>query len=948
MADTTRPLGESEAFPIVALAWAKTVGLIEPNGTIGFLRAGNSLSELTNRQGARLNLGLTIGTDVQAYSSVLTKYAGGATPSDFALSMMTKTTPQEWAATMSVGTVTSVTASGGTTGLIFTGGSITTSGTVTLGGVLNVESGGTGTNSLPDLKNLLGIDQINNTADADKPISTAAAAAIASKFNAPTGTTDQYVRGDGSLAVLPLIPDNLGTVTSVGFSGGTTGLVVSGGPISTIGTFVLSGVLAVANGGTGVTSLQALKDNLALDQVNNTPDSGKPVSTAQQAALNRKVAIPSGAPDNITLPLPEANKPIGWNPTGSGLVNMDPPATEIPNADQIQAGAFTGTTIGEDKDVHEALQALETAVEAGGNGGVEPSQPVVDIFEYDGTTKTFDLSKNPGLLNNIQMAIGGVVQTPGDDFTWDGDLQITVVGEIYASEKIVVRYYESVVLADLSADQIVTTDGGSVQQALQAIEADLATKASTSPATISSPGLMSISDKIKATGVVYLPSLGAYGDGSHDDSDRIRDAQSELGVKGGVIDFGHGRNYVLADPPQVSQGVHWKGRGWPFKPRNYWDLRLISPTSITVPSDKTIYIQAGGSVTNMLAWMANISVPTTESAFYTELAKFSGMLFSLIGDDASVRNCLGIGFNKFAFADNVFRPVLTGNIFDCNSGIELTRIYDFRNVEVCGNLGQGFLNQYRPWPWATTRRPGKAFHVHDGADFIDLLNNKSYGYACGVHLKDVSSCNVSGKFDGPSLHDATAGSGTRGVWLQGNISNSKIDGVHVDGQDFGYVFDTDSHPVQMGINSVGHCTSNHILFGDNSCGDLGRMQLSGAPGTPLSFSSNVGYWSGEITSTADASSNNMCYLGGPNVNNKIRKLRRTQIGKNLIDPYGYTWTSTVAGLADYPNVRQGDRAIVTDSTTVTYGQTVSSSTVPGGGGNLTAFVAYLNGAWIVN
>lgn len=42
------------------------------------------------------------------------------------------------------GTVTSVDASGGTTGLTFTGGAITTSGTLTMSGILNVANGGTG------------------------------------------------------------------------------------------------------------------------------------------------------------------------------------------------------------------------------------------------------------------------------------------------------------------------------------------------------------------------------------------------------------------------------------------------------------------------------------------------------------------------------------------------------------------------------------------------------------------------------------------------------------------------------------------------------------------------------------------------------------------------------------------------------------------------------------
>jgi hypothetical protein len=45
-----------------------------------------------------------------------------------------------------------------------------------------------------------------------------------------------------------------GTVTSVALSGGSTGLTVSGSPITTSGTITLAGTLAVANGGTGSAS----------------------------------------------------------------------------------------------------------------------------------------------------------------------------------------------------------------------------------------------------------------------------------------------------------------------------------------------------------------------------------------------------------------------------------------------------------------------------------------------------------------------------------------------------------------------------------------------------------------------------------------------------------------------------------------------------------------------
>ena len=50
-------------------------------------------------------------------------------------------------------------------------------------------------------------------------------------------------------------PTGPGTVTSVDMSGGTSGLTFTGGPITTTGTFTAGGILNVANGGTGTTTL---------------------------------------------------------------------------------------------------------------------------------------------------------------------------------------------------------------------------------------------------------------------------------------------------------------------------------------------------------------------------------------------------------------------------------------------------------------------------------------------------------------------------------------------------------------------------------------------------------------------------------------------------------------------------------------------------------------------
>ena len=56
----------------------------------------------------------------------------------------------------------------------------------------------------------------------------------------------------------------------------------------------IQGTLPVAKGGTGVGSITALKTSLGIDQVNNTSDANKPLSTANQVALATKVEKVNG------------------------------------------------------------------------------------------------------------------------------------------------------------------------------------------------------------------------------------------------------------------------------------------------------------------------------------------------------------------------------------------------------------------------------------------------------------------------------------------------------------------------------------------------------------------------------------------------------------------------------------------------------------------------------
>jgi len=187
------------------------------------------------------------------------------------------------------GTVTSVDASGGSTGLLFTGGPITTSGTLTLSGTLNVANGGTGQTSYTNGQLLIG----NTTGNTLTKTTLTAGTAInisngAGSITVTNTAPDQIVSltGAGTTVVSGTYPSFtitsndafVGTVTSVSGTGTVngitlTGTVTSSGSLTLGGTLSnvslatqVTGTLPVGNGGTGVTTSTGSGNNVLSTQ----------------------------------------------------------------------------------------------------------------------------------------------------------------------------------------------------------------------------------------------------------------------------------------------------------------------------------------------------------------------------------------------------------------------------------------------------------------------------------------------------------------------------------------------------------------------------------------------------------------------------------------------------------------------------------------------------------
>ena len=183
------------------------------------------------------------------------------------------------------------------------------------------------------------------------------------------------------------------TILSITASSNST--ITSLPNLATVGT-ITSGIwsgtaVAVARGGTGVSSLSDLKSSMQLNNVNNTSDLSKPISTATQAALSNKLditgnaatatsAITAGTASSATK-LTTARNINGVAFDGSGDITVT-----------ADAGTLTGTSI-KSTVTGSSLTSVGTLTNATVNGkvivGSSTSASTSALLEVNSTTQGF-------------------------------------------------------------------------------------------------------------------------------------------------------------------------------------------------------------------------------------------------------------------------------------------------------------------------------------------------------------------------------------------------------------------------------------------------------------------------------------------------------------------------------------------------------------------------------
>ncbi len=148
--------------------------------------------------------------------------------------------------------------------------------------------GGNGSGLIGLTKAQVGLGNVTNTSDAAKPVSTAQQTALDLKADL-TGATFSGVISATNLSGTNTGDENAASIKNK--LGAATSL--ADGYLSSIDWAVFNGKLAVNGNGSALTGLT--KTQVGLGNVTNTSDAAKPVSTAQQTALDLKADLAGAA-----------------------------------------------------------------------------------------------------------------------------------------------------------------------------------------------------------------------------------------------------------------------------------------------------------------------------------------------------------------------------------------------------------------------------------------------------------------------------------------------------------------------------------------------------------------------------------------------------------------------------------------------------------------------------
>jgi hypothetical protein len=286
----------------------------------------------------------------------------------------------------------------------------------------------------------------------------------------------------------------------------TTDYTVSGAGAAS-GTVTLVTALAVGE------TLTIVRDVPATQEADYVANGPFPAESHEQALdkltmlvqqnveeLDRTLRLPATTSGVSTeLPRPVAGQLIGWDGAGTGLTGVD-------------------------------RTTLATVVAYGSANA--------DVFTGTGSQTVFVLSADPGVINNLDVSINGVVMVPGIDYTWVSGTTLTFTAAPPAASTVLVRYDQGLPVgtADAGATNYVPAGMGAVATNVQ--------------------------NKLRE--FVSVKDFGAVGDGVADDTVAIQAALDAVYASGGGTLYFPAGEYLVTSIVKVfasNISVVFKGAG---------------------------------------------------------------------------------------------------------------------------------------------------------------------------------------------------------------------------------------------------------------------------------------------------------------------------------------------------------------------------------------------------
>lgn len=338
--------------------------------------------------------------------------------------------------------------------------------------------------------------------------------------------------------------------------------------------------------------------------------------------------------------------------------------------------------------------------------------------------------------------------------------------------------------------------------------------------------------------------FGAVGDGATDDTGAINSAAAVAGSVGGGIVLISGKHYIagtITVPHDVRiEGVSQNRDAWlkyPGFADNDDDRSHLLGNGLLIRSPASrILMGPNTSLKNVRTVGEWCTVPPR-----SDLDDGSILTTAMIaawpvgsvgvevgGNDVIIENNTIIGFQKGVVSSGFERARIIDNNIDSHTGIEVTAAGDVAHI--CGN--QIFPLYPRDWPDSSgrvTQRLGRAMYLHDVADTAIVTNNFGYGFAIGLHLKDVYAIQAVGnRFDNSFLGQENYPMGeTIGYLTEGMINSCFIDAALCDGYYINLkATHTDGH-LSIGSFQMGSTRHVKAFIGKNASLSADRFVMAG-------------------------------------------------------------------------------------------------------------------------